>query len=143
MLPWSRGRFAAFAFSCLFGLVVLDPLHVSAAPAAPTQPVPGAADLDTFGIGINFDEICDLHAGATISDKCYGFIGAIAEIVITDRLSGLPHRAQTCIPRGQTIPQIFEKIRPFLRVRVCAGFCTQTGYVISSLHQAYRCPTDK
>lgn len=140
MLSLSRGCFAALAFPCLLLVVLLDPLHVS---AAPTQSVSAAADLDTFGIGINFDEICDLHAGATISDKCYGFIGGIAEIVITDRLSGLPHRAQTCIPRGQTVPQIFEKIRPLLRVRVCAGFCTQTGYVISSLHQAYSCPADK
>jgi len=140
MLLWPRRRIAALIFSCLLVLFAVDPLPVSAAPG---QLAPGTIDLDTFGIGINFDEICDLHAGATISDKCYGFIGAIVEIVITDRLSGLSHRAQTCIPKGQTIPQIFEKIRPLLRVRVCSGFCTQTGYVISSLHEAYPCPAGK
>jgi len=121
-------------------LFAVDPL---AASATAGQPPLGAIDLDTFGIGINIDQICDLHAGATISDKCYGFIGAIVEIVITDGLLGLPHRALTCIPKGQTIPEIFEKIRPFLKVRVCSGFCTQTGYVISSLHQAYPCPAGK
>ena len=140
MRPWLLRRSPRRFLCSLLVLFVVDAMPVSTVLG---QPAPVALDLDSFGIGINFDEICDLHAGATISDKCYGFIGAIVEIVITDRLSGLPNRAQTCIPKGQNIPQIFEKIRPFLRVRVCAGFCTQTGYVISSLHEAYPCPADR
>lgn len=98
-------------------------------------------DLDVFGIGIDLDEICDLHSGAPISDKCYGFVGAIVEIVKIDSIQPPQFRRgpKACIPKGANITQIFEKIRPLLRTRVCAGFCTQTSYVISSLHEAYTC----
>ena len=112
----------------------------AAATGAPSQ---SKFDPDVFGIGINFDEICDLHSGAPIGDKCYGFIGAVIEIVKSDSLTAPQFRTgpKACIPRGQNIPQIFEKIRPSLRARVgiCLGFCTQTGYVISSLNEAYPC----
>lgn len=116
-------------------------MHVAVADT-PSQ---SKFDPDVFGIGINFDEICDLHSGAPIADKCYGFIGAVVEIAKTQSAMEPPFRSgpKTCIPKGPTIAEIFEKIRPSLRVRVCAGFCTQTGYVISALHEAYPCKNEE
>jgi hypothetical protein len=122
-------------------MLAVAALGIAANVAAADSPSQSKFDPDVFGIGINFAEICDLHSGAPIGGKCYGFIGAVVEIVKTE--NALPTQFQTwpktCIPRGQTITQIFEKIRPSLRVRVCAGFCTSTGYVRSSLHEAYPC----
>jgi hypothetical protein len=111
--------------------------HVAIADPTGQSKIPD----DPFGIGIDFTEICDLHAGAPISDKCYGYLGAVIEIVKTDSVmpSRFRTRLKTCIPRGQNIAQIFEKIRPSLRVRVCGGFCTSTGYVMESLYEAYPC----
>jgi hypothetical protein len=122
-------------------IVAVAAVGLAANVAMADTPSHSKDNPDVFGIGINFDEICDLHPGAPVGDKCYGFIGAVVEIVMAERAVGpqFRHGPNSCIPKGRTISQIFEKIRPLLKVRVCGGFCTQTGYVKSSLQEAYPC----
>jgi hypothetical protein len=133
--PPSRPRSLRTAFAALILSLIASQSAVAEAQKE------SKFDPDVFGIGINFDEICDLHSGASISDKCYGFVGAVIEIVKVDSFQAPQFRKgpKTCIPSGADIKQIFERIRPLLRERMCAGFCTQTGYIMSSLREAYPC----
>ena len=105
-------------------------------------PVSAEAFDDVFGLGISLSDACDLEDNAPISDRCYGFVGAVAEIVIVNQTMQEDRRVgpRTCIPRGVKVPEIVAAIRPKLRsYYFCGGFCTSTGWVRSALAEAYPC----
>lgn len=97
---------------------------------------------DVFALGFSLSEACDLEDDSPISDKCYGLVGAVAEIVIVNQTMQEDRRIgpRTCIPRGVKVPEIVAAIRPKLRsYYFCGGLCTSTGWVISALADAYPC----
>jgi len=103
------------------------------------------AAQDPFGPtfrGLDLFDIC-FKGSARMSDKCYGFIGAIVEIVETEQLvSGDRRFSQPiCIPPGLKVEDIWDAIGQPLSDRVfsCAGICTATSYVISTLAAVYPC----
>jgi hypothetical protein len=59
---------------------------------------------DVYGLGFNIEEMCDLRPDGDrrMSDKCYGFIGAVAEIMKAQQ--GVPEERRfyrlACIPDG-------------------------------------------
>ena len=76
--------------------------------------------IDPYQLDIDFTKFCDFNDDAPISDKCYGFIGAIAEIVISENSSGPAANRQfppACAWNLNT-EQIFKMIRPWLREHV-------------------------
>ena len=83
---------------------------------------------------IDFTEFCDLRDHAPISEQCHAFVGAIVEMNRAFDLYTLDHNDQyydrSCIPRGTTINEIFERIRPWLRnaVPYCLGQCNSASY---------------
>ena len=94
------------------------------------------------GLGLSLQDIC--FRGATpMSDKCYGFIGAIAEIVELDQLFPRQERSfpPTCIPRGLKVEDIYEAIKEPLSKRTfsCSGICTATSSVFSAMAAVYPC----
>jgi hypothetical protein len=92
--------------------------------------------------GLNLFDMC-FKGSARMSDKCYGFIGAIVEIVETEQLVSTDRRFSPpiCIPPGLKVADIWEAIGQPLSDRVfsCAGVCTATSYVISTLAAVYPC----
>jgi len=97
---------------------------------------------DITGLGLSLHDICFRDA-TPMSDKCYGFIGAIVEIVELDQLDPTQERSfpPTCIPRGLKVEDIYEAIREPLSKRTfsCAGICTATSSVFSALAAVYPC----
>ena len=94
------------------------------------------------GLGINITDICDLRSdGSTkLSDKCYGFIGAIAEIAKTHQLEHDNLFGGICIPDGVNVEQIYEAIRPKLAAGLaCFGTCTSSDLVIVTLAHTFPC----
>ena len=98
---------------------------------------------DPYGLRINIGDVCDLrpNGSSKMSDKCYGFIGAVAEIVKTNQLyrdNRIP--GSTCIPDGLNIEELYEAIRPALIAgRACFGTCTSTDLVMSTLAHTFPC----
>jgi len=102
------------------------------------------APSDPYGLGINFEEMCDLrpNGDSRMSDKCYGFISAVAEIMKAEQ--GMPEERRSsrpaCIPDGLKVEDIYKAIRPTLiDVGPCLGLCTSTGYVMLALVRVYPC----
>ncbi|HTO85170.1 MAG TPA: hypothetical protein VMQ73_23325 [Methylomirabilota bacterium] len=117
---------------------------VGAAFVAMLLPSSAKAGDDIFGLGFELFEVCDVRAHAPISDKCYGLVGAVAEIVMINQAMPEAQRIgpATCIPHGTKVPDIIEAIRPKLRsVFMCGGLCTNTSWVISALAAVYPCKT--
>ena len=88
--------------------------------------------------------MCDLrpNGDSRMSDKCYGFISAVAEIMKADE--GTPEERRffrpACIPDGLKVEDIYKAIRPTLMdVGPCLGICTSTGYVMLALVKVYPC----
>jgi hypothetical protein len=101
-----------------------------------------ATAQDPTDLGLSLQDIC--FRGATpMSDKCYGFIGAIAEIVELDQLDPTQERSfpPTCIPRGLKVEDIYEAIQEPLSKRTfsCSGICTATSSVFSAMAAVYPC----
>jgi hypothetical protein len=102
------------------------------------------APFDPYGLGINFEEMCDLrpNGDSRMSDKCYGFISAVVEVMKVDQ--GTPEERRffrpACIPDGLKVEDIYKAIRPSLMdVGPCLGLCTSTGYVMLALVKVYPC----
>jgi hypothetical protein len=100
--------------------------------------------VDEYGLGFNVNEMCDLrpNGDSRMSDKCYGFIGAVAEIMKGSQ--GLPKERAffrpACIPDGLKVEDIYKAIRPTLMdVGPCFGVCTSTGFVMGALARVYPC----
>jgi len=77
-----------------------------------------------------------------MSDKCYGFISAVVEIMKVNQ--GIPKERMffrpACIPDGLKVEDIYKAIRPALMdVGPCLGLCTSTSYVMSALIRVYPC----
>jgi hypothetical protein len=100
---------------------------------------------DVFGLGLDLSAMCDLTPGAPVSDRCYGFLGAIVEMALSSeglREQGFDETSflfvRTCIPADLKLDEIIEAIRSHF-VATCTGLCTETGYVLSALESAYPC----
>ena len=100
--------------------------------------------VDVYGLGFTVEEMCDLrpNGDSRMTDKCYGFISAVAEIAkVSQRLP----KERTlfrpaCIPDGLKVQDIYKAIRPTLMdVGPCFGECTSTGFVVSALARVYPC----
>jgi hypothetical protein len=114
------------------------------AQAQPAARIPN----DPFGLDLDIGTFCDFRDHAPMSEACRTFIGAVVEIEKNYVALDPQTRSRlnpACIPPGLKIPQIFEAIRPELRKRVgiCAGHCTSTGYVMTSLNAVFPCPAAK
>jgi hypothetical protein len=118
-----------------------------AVTSVPAEARPSASDgaIDPFGLDMDFTKFCDLADGTKMSDECRGFIGATVEIALTESSFGVPGRytpVKICIPKERrNVEKIFQDIRPVLRksTMLCAGLCTSTSYVLSSLSETYPC----
>ena len=102
------------------------------------------APFDPYGLGINFEEMCDLrpNGDSRMSDKCYGFISAVAEIMKANQETSEERSFSrpACIPDGLKVEDIYRAIRPALMdVGPCLGLCTSTGYVMLALVKVYPC----
>lgn len=107
-----------------------------------------AGAKDVFGLGLDLPAICDMAPGAPVSDRCYGFLGAIIEMALSSqglREQGFDEASflfvRTCIPPDLKLEQIIEAIRSHM-APACTGLCTETGYVLSALELAYPCPEE-
>jgi hypothetical protein len=100
--------------------------------------------FDMHGLGFSFKEMCDLrpNGDSRMSDKCYGFISAVAEIMKANQETSEERSFSrpACIPDGLKVEDIYRAIRPALMdVGPCLGTCTSTSYVISALIRVYPC----
>jgi hypothetical protein len=136
-------EFAAVSALCLSALVQ---------PPAARAEEPRHQDL--FGLGLNFREICDLTPGAPVSDRCYGFMGAVIEMALSSqglREQGFDETSflfvRTCVPPGVMLEEIIEVIRVQIdthpMLSQCTALCSETGYVLSALESAYPCPEEE
>ena len=103
-----------------------------------------ATAQDPYNLGISVTKMCDLRpdGDSRMSDKCYGFISAVVEIMEVNQ--GMPKERMfsrpACIPDGLKVEDIYKAIRPALMdVGPCLGLCTSTSYVISALIRVYPC----
>lgn len=123
------GKVRRFAIAAVSALLVAHPVAAQE-PFGPTAR------------GLNLLDMC-FKGSARMSGKCYGFIGAIVEIVETEQLVSTHRRFSPpiCIPPGLKIADIWEAIGQPLSDRVfsCAGVCTATPYVIATLAAVYPC----
>ncbi len=104
--------------------------------------------IDPFNVGIDIRKVCDFHDHTPMSEPCRTLIGAVVEIEkgyvgLDDETRKRLNRA--CIPPNLSLLQVYDAIRPELRKTVgfCAGLCTSTGYVRTSLIAVFPCPAGK
>ena len=105
-----------------------------------------ATAQDPYSLGISVVRMCDLrpNGDSRMSDKCYGFVAAVAEIMKADQ--GTPPERMSfrpaCIPDGLKVEDIYKAIRPSLMELTdapCLGLCTSTSYVMLALVRVYPC----